>query len=501
MAGNLLLFITIWLLQKYDRIQMDQVLFQIKSPASGANTDLLNSFVFRGVFLGAVAGTAEIFLYRFLAGYYKKHAQKSAKYREYTKGKFCRFVRKSAMPLTLCLLIVAVSLFVSKLELVQYIEVSNTQSDFIEENYVDPLKAHLTFPKQKRNLIYIFLESMENTYTQTAYGGEMKQDYIPELRNLAEKNINFSNTEKLGGARSFTGTTWTAAAMVAQTSGISVKVPLTAATYGGQNSFIPGTVSIGEVLEKEGYNQCLLLGSDAAFAGRDSYFTEHGHYDIVDINRLKQQGRLPEDYYVWWGYEDSKLFGFAKEELTRLSGEGKPFNFTMLTADTHFPDGYFCENCRSDYDSQYANVLACSSRQVAAFVEWIQQQPFYENTTVIICGDHLTMDPKFLSGSDVQYVRTTYNCIINSPVQPVREKNRQFGSFDFFPTTLAALGVQIEGDRLGLGTNLFSDRETFCEQYGFEELDLELQKKSRYYNTRFLRMTESQESKSDDSSR
>ena len=54
------------------------------------------------------------------------------------------------------------------------------------------------------------------------------------------------------------------------------------------------------------------------------------------------------------------------------------------------------------------------------------------------------------------------------------------------PTPLAALGVEIQGDRLGLGTNLFSDKQTLCEMYGFETLDWELQKRSEFYNTRFL---------------
>ena len=39
----------------------------------------------------------------------------------------------------------------------------------------------------------------------------------------------------------------------------------------------------------------------------------------------------------------------------------------------------------------------------------------------------------------------------------MKKKNRDFSTLDFFPTTLASLGVQIEGDRLGLGTNLFSN--------------------------------------------
>ena len=37
---------------------------------------------------------------------------------------------------------------------------------------------------------------------------------------------------------------------------------------------------------------------------------------------------------------------------------------------------------------------------------------------------------------------------------------------DLFQTTLAAMGTKIDGDRLGLGTNLYSDKETLAERYG-----------------------------------
>jgi phosphoglycerol transferase len=50
-----------------------------------------------------------------------------------------------------------------------------------------------------------------------------------------------------------------------------------------------------------------------------------------------------------------------------------------------------------------------------------------------------------------------------------------------FPTTLAALGATIEGDRLGLGTNLFSDKETLTEKYGYDKLEEELSKTSDFY--------------------
>ncbi len=486
--GNALFFFTIWLLSKYDHIYLDQVIFQLKAPAVGANRTLASSAVVRvGVFAIVLTGI-EIFLYTLLGGYLKKWKEKSKRYAEYCAGKVCEFFKKTALPVSLSTLLVACTLFVAKLEVAHYISVSSTESDFISENYVDPNNAKITFPEKKRNLIYIFLESIESTYSDTKAGGNITDNFIPELTRLAEDNINFSADNKVGGALSYSGTTWTAAAMVAQTSGMLIKVPLASETYGGQNAFLPGVNTIGEVLAKEGYKQTLLVGSDADFGGRKTYFTEHGNYNIVDINSLKQEGRLPEDYREWWGYEDKKLFDFAKEEITKLYESGSPFNFTMLTADTHFPDGYVCPDCEEKWGNQYADVLSCSSRRVNEFISWIKGQPFYEDTTIVLCGDHLTMDPEFVKDINTDYTRTVYNCFINSAVQPTKEKNRLFGTFDFFPTTLAAMGVKIEGEKLGIGTNLFSDTPTLTEQYGYSVLDSELQKKSLFYNEQILEM-------------
>ena len=57
---------------------------------------------------------------------------------------------------------------------------------------------------------------------------------------------------------------------------------------------------------------------------------------------------------------------------------------------------------------------------------------------------------------------------------------------DMFPTTLAAMGCSIEGERLGLGTNLFSDLPTLSEEMGVETLNRELSKRSDFYNNELI---------------
>ena len=169
-----------------------------------------------------------------------------------------------------------------------------------------------------------------------------------------------------------------------------------------------------------------------------------------------------------------------------MAKQDKPFAFTMLTVDSHHVDGYMCKYCENTYPEQYENVLACASKQLSAFVKWIQAQDFYENTTIVISGDHPTMDGEYIARNvPSSYDRKVYNCFINAKAEAVNAKNREFTSFDIFPTTLAAMGCQIEGDRLGLGTNLFSDIPTLCEEMGMTEFAIELSKKSNYYNKNF----------------
>ena len=78
--------------------------------------------------------------------------------------------------------------------------------------------------------------------------------------------------------------------------------------------------------------------------------------------------------------------------------------------------------------------------------------------------------------------RRIYNVFINAKVDSNYEnKNRVFTTMDMFPTTLAALGANIDGDRLGLGTNLFSNKMTIPEIIGIDKFNNELMKNSVYY--------------------
>lgn len=357
-----------------------------------------------------------------------------------------------------------------------------------EQYYVDPREVSITSQEGGRNLIYIYMESMETTYASTAAGGRQEVNYIPGLTQLARENVSFSESDKLGGFHCSSNTGITMAALWASTTGVPYVPEVTA--VGAGEKIAPGIVTLGDILNRMGYRQEFLCGSDGDFAGRKSYFEQHGNYEVFDLYSAREHGYIEDDYYVWWGFEDKILYEIAKDEIRRLADGDAPFNFTMLTVDTHHVDGYVCELCENTYDSRTANVVACADRQVSEFIEWCKEQDFYENTVIIISGDHPRMDTSLVAGVSY-YDRTVYNCFINAaPREEIWENNRTFTTMDMFPTILAAMGYEIEGERLGIGTSLFSGEKTLAESKGFEWVSRETAKSSDYYDENFLGITQ-----------
>ncbi|MBS5115219.1 MAG: LTA synthase family protein [Erysipelotrichaceae bacterium] len=376
-------------------------------------------------------------------------------------------------------LIFALTFVIINYDVYGYMTKQIQKTEIYETYYRDPKEVQLKFPEQKRNLIHIYLESIESSFVSKENGGISTQSYIKELEQLALNHINFSQHDLIGGSQTIIGTQWTIGAQVGQDAGIPLTLPIEGNSYTSTKSFLPGAYTIGNILEDYGYHQVFLSGSKASFGGTENFY-QHGNYEIKDYDYMIEKGYLPSDYYKFWGYEDRLLFDFAKKELSLLASQSEPFNLEMITMDAHMPYGYECENCPKISNDQYENVLACQSKQVSEFIEWCQQQDFYENTTIVITGDHNSMAQKFFDNLDKNFSRTPYNVFINTALPCTNNKNRQFSAMDFYPTILASMGVEIEGERLGLGTNLFSNQPTLLEELGWS-LNTELQKKSDYY--------------------
>lgn len=495
----LLTFSLNWGSKNFGNIGLNEIIFTLNMPLKEASTSFVANYFQTAFFpsVGVWAVELLFLLYLYKNRYYLRISSK--------EGQHCRWellpfiVPLSVFVMILCVWLAGLVYAADRqFGVFSYVKAQLDQSTLIEEEYVNPGDVQIIFPEKKNNLICIYVESLESSMQDKANGGIFDVNYIPELTKIAKDNISFSQSDLIEGAAVAPTSGWTIAGLVAETAGLPLKMFEYIGGKGGVDNamkkyeyFLPGAVTLGEILEKEGYLNYIMFGSKGKFGGRSDYFKQHGNYVVWDYFSAIEESKISKDYDENWGFEDEKLYAYAKEKILELAKKDQPFNFSMLTADAHTPNGYVCGRCPNIYEQRYANVLACESEQLGEFTRWLSRQSFYEDTTIVICGDHCSMVKDFFreyayDKHNEEVTRKVYNVFIQPRVEPEQEKNRLFTTMDIFPTVIAALGGEIEGNRLGLGTNLFSEQETLAEKYGYEFLFEEMNKKSRFYDNTIL---------------
>ncbi|MGN0772646.1 MAG: LTA synthase family protein [Candidatus Ventricola sp.] len=487
-----------WGLRNYGNVTFDEMLFHINMPLEGTAESFIRDVEIKVLLAGVLLALVILAALHIPAkkGWWIRRAGSRRVWVRFFPLKLPRTASALALAAWMCILLVCAD---KSFTITDFVRKQLSQSHFIENEYVDAGAVQLTFPEEKRNLITVYLESAETSSQDVANGGFFEVNYIPEMTEIAKANVSFSQSDLLEGAAVAPACGWTIAGLVAETAGLPLKLyAYEDKTDGADNAmeyattFLPGATMLGDILQQAGYRNVFLAGSDFTFGGRRLMYTQHGDYEIRDYLYAKEKNLIPADSEnTFWGYQDEVLYALARDTLTELAASSEPFHLALLTVDTHAPDGDVCPLCPDLYADRIANVIACSSAQLGDFIAWCQEQPFYANTTIAVMGDHASMIAGFYKEEENgkhagTSKRKVYNAFINSAAEPVREKNRLFTTLDLFPTTLASLGVRIEGERLGLGTNLFSAEETLAEKYGYEVLFDELYRKSVFYDENIL---------------
>ena len=182
-----------WLYNAFGNLTMEELIFHIKVPLEGTSTDMIWKYLRESVWKILILTTliSAILIYPII---------KDIKFIKKVKTSKKKRTPVISLAISIVVLIANITSIVEKTDLDVYIANQINDSKFIEEEYVAPEKTKIEFPEQKRNLIYIFLESMETTYYSKKDGGLSENDLIPEISKLAKENTDFSTTGKLGGA-------------------------------------------------------------------------------------------------------------------------------------------------------------------------------------------------------------------------------------------------------------------------------------------------------------
>ena len=308
-----------------------------------------------------------------------------------------------------------------------------------DSDYIDPAQVR-TVAQQRRNLVLIYAESLEAGYGDAHLFGK---DLLAPLHRLGGRSFAWY--------RPAAGATWTIAGMVATQCGVPLKVyaQQDMRPRGDGRAFLPGATCLGDVLRTHGYRSVFLGGVSLSFAGKGRFLRDHGYDETWGLDEWLRAGAKKEEANVW-GLWDSALFERATATLDRLHASGQPFNLTLLTLDTHNPAGFLSPPCRQRGDLSFSGIVACSADQIAALVRHARERGYLKDTTVVVIGDHLAMpNPVHETLVQAGERRGMFNLVVGDGLPA--PNTDQLMPFDFFPTLVELAGIQVEGDRLGLG--------------------------------------------------
>jgi len=351
-------------------------------------------------------------------------------------------------------------------------------SNFFERFYQFP--DDIRAPETPLNLVVIYVESLENTYRSEALWGENLMD------SLDQETVDWVEFSKFREVR---GTGWTIAGMVASQCGVLLKeensfdlsqqLGLTSINRIGERveKFLPGITCLGDVLGNSGYKNVFVGGADPEFAGKGKFLSEHGYQRILGKPYWEMRG---ETEFTKWGLHDDDLLRHAKQELDSLHAQEQPFNLTILTVDTHRPEGHLSPTCERKGAENLPGIVSCTSDLLADFVAHMKERGYLEDTAVVITGDHLTMPNSVQDIIDQQEDRTIYNRFY-SPI-PVEKNRDELMHFSIFPTILDMLGFHYSSTGLGLGiSGVRPLHDGVFSIYDVADLDEKLRRPSELY--------------------
>lgn len=367
------------------------------------------------------------------------------------------------------LLSVVICLFVLwRIGVFSYFLNKKIYSNIYEKEYINPESLTYTFPFKKRNIIVVYIESGEANYAT-----DLKTNLIKGISSLMQKNLSFEGFHQLAYQD------YTLAAMVESMCAVPYRGSKLKG-YEGYQNFLSSLVCYGEILQKNGYETVFMKGADINFARTGLFMKSHGFNEAMGAEELNEKFSytLKDHTGGFSGYHDAALYKMVKEELLELSRKDKPFLLSFITLDTHAPDYFLSPGCQGEALKK-EDIVRCADRMLVDFLAWLQAQPFYENTTVVVLGDHPEtginrLYPKLKD-------RRVVNFILNPSTDFKKVQHAAWTTLDAAPTILNASGINFGGAKFGLGRSLFYIEPTLYEKYG-HKLETELLKSSHVYD-------------------
>lgn len=366
---------------------------------------------------------------------------------------------------------VCVAVVVWQIRIIPYYYYQNTTGTLYEKYYKAPVITAADFPVQKRNLLLLYLESVENNFADASLYGK---NLLPRLSETARNNPRFD------GYNFLYGTNYTKAALVAGHCGIPYRSPTP--TMETVNSHLKNIRCLSDILADNGYETWFAKSADHSFAYTNIFYQLHSYRNIIDRTVLTagmSPAEIEKNKSSYNGLSDKLLLNHISA-LFSTQKVREPFLMTVFTVDTHAPGTVLPYNCPKIFGDIRDNIL-CTDNNVAKFITEFQKTPYWQNTTVVIVGDH-PMFKALQTQQRKKYRRGIYNVFLNLPDGLSYNPRKEFTALDLAPTYLELLGIKLPEHAFGLGRSLFSDVPSLIS-LPETRLKTAVKQKSKIYDT------------------
>jgi lipoteichoic acid synthase len=217
--------------------------------------------------------------------------------------------------------------------------------------------------------------------------------------------------------------------------------------------------SLPRLLAQKGYTSLTFHTNTVSMWNRGEMFAALGFTRYFDRPFFKNED-------IMWRSSDEVLFRRGADAVRSATAKG-PVYAQFVTITSHSPFKYPWENRRvisvspqeqSITAARYVQSISYADRAIGEFVAKLKQDGLYDNSIIVIYGDHTAMSDDTLKSDDLQFLKELigrpYNqadiqrvgMVVHLPGQtkPVLSKST-LGEVDIMPTVADLTGVDLSG--------------------------------------------------------
>lgn len=245
-----------------------------------------------------------------------------------------------------------------------------------------------------KHVILIQVEALQSL----AYGSYFdSQEITPNLNKMVEDSWICTNAFSQSGVGNTSDSEFTVNTSLLQPHGKAAIIE-----YADRE--IP---AMPRLLSDKGYRSITLHGNDVAFWNRKEL------YPALGFDKYYDRQEIGNDDTLYRGVSDEAFFSAAQDIITDELGRGKPLYINLVTMSSHAPfDHVPFERCpvqvpqelHGNRAADWVSAISYADMALGQFLDWLRETGLYDESIVVVYGDHQAIKELNLFGADKQIV-------------------------------------------------------------------------------------------------